>query len=129
MFVRDAACDCLARQEVFKLIRSMVCMGGTLVWPEPYLGLGCNSEAEHSSLFGHRVMTSPNKCCRCDFTPIYEYHMAERERKKNLSKEVRRCFVPCSPRPSITRLRCPPLLSRVPWCAQGGPLREAGSAP
>ena len=26
---------------------------------------------------------------KCDFTPIYEWHMAERERKKALSKEVR----------------------------------------
>ena len=27
---------------------------------------------------------------KCDFTPIYEWHMAERERKKALPKEVRR---------------------------------------
>ena len=26
---------------------------------------------------------------KCDFTPIYEWHMAERERKKALPKEVR----------------------------------------
>ena len=25
---------------------------------------------------------------KCDFTPIYEWHMAERERKKALPKEV-----------------------------------------
>ena len=32
---------------------------------------------------------------RCDFTPIYEWHMAEREKKKAMSKEVRgwmRCW-------------------------------------
>lgn len=33
---------------------------------------------------------------KCDFTPMYEYAMAERERKKQLSKEV------CSPLPMIT---------------------------
>ena len=30
----------------------------------------------------------PGLSCRCDFTPIYEWHMAERERKKALPKEV-----------------------------------------
>lgn len=33
---------------------------------------------------------------KCDFTPMYEYAMAERERKKQLSKEV------CSLFPRIT---------------------------
>jgi DNA topoisomerase-1 len=26
---------------------------------------------------------------KCDFTPIYDHLMAERDRKKNMSKEVR----------------------------------------
>jgi DNA topoisomerase-1 len=25
---------------------------------------------------------------RCDFTPIYEWHVAEREKKKGMTKEV-----------------------------------------
>lgn len=29
---------------------------------------------------------------KCDFTPMYDHAMAEREKKKSLSKEVRFCL-------------------------------------
>mgnify|MGYP002776877107 FL=1 len=29
---------------------------------------------------------------RCDFTPIYEWHLAEKEKKKQMSSEVRESF-------------------------------------
>ena len=54
--------------------------------------------------------------CRCDFTPIYEYHMAERERKKSLPKEVRACL-PCLPCLPCCALCCSGLL--LVWAAQG----------
>jgi DNA topoisomerase-1 len=40
---------------------------------------------------GFREVLGPNhvikRLDKCDFTPIYEYHMAEREKKKSMSKE------------------------------------------
>jgi hypothetical protein len=40
---------------------------------------------------GHLIQ----ELAKCDFTPIYTWHMAERERKKNMSKEVCLCACVC----------------------------------
>ena len=44
-------------------------------------------EGFHEVLGRNHVIKSLDKC---DFTPMFEYHMAEREKKKAMTKEVRR---------------------------------------
>ncbi len=58
-----------------------------------FLGL-CNAEPS---------LSPPLLRCRCDFTPIYEWQMAEREKKKGMSKEVRPCWACCT----LLCLLCP----------------------